>query len=413
MLLCSALISGAEVAFFSLSKKDIDAIREKKSMTGKLVLKLLDIPKYLLATILVANNLINVGIVVFVYFILNKAFNFSSYPILSFFIEVVLVTFSIVIFGEVMPKIYASQNKIFLSKFMAIPIFTLNKLFKPINYFLVSATSFLENKFQQKIHKNISADEIDNAIDLTVDADTSKEEVNILKGIVRFGDIDVTQAMKARVDIVAAASDMSFTELVKLIKTSGYSRILVYEKDLDHITGVLHAKDLLKYLKESEEFNWKALVRESFFVPEAKKLDDLLKDFQAKRIHIAIVVDEYGGTSGIITLEDVMEEVVGDIKDEFDELEEIEFKKLSANNYEFNAKTLINDMCRIIEIDQGVFDEVRGDSDSLGGLILELTKTMPKINTKVVFENFTFKVISVGKKRINKIGLSIKEIKAK
>lgn len=400
LILLSGFASGSEVAFFSISAAEQKEMRDKKK--HGLVLRLLQKPRYLLATILIANNVVNIAMVLVSYIFIHAIFDFSATPVTGFAVEVLLVTFLIVLFGEIIPKVFATQNKIEVASLIAFPLFVLSKVFYPLSLFLVKSTSLIERKLK-KSGNNLSVEEINDAIDLTATEDTSDQEINILKGIVNFGSINVKQAMKARVDVVAIDYAADFSEVVDLIKESGFSRIPVYERDLDHVKGVLYAKDLLAFLHKKQDFPWQTLLKPTFFIPETKKLNDLLKDFQSKRNHMAVVVDEYGGTSGIITLEDVMEEIIGEIKDEFDDVLEIDYRQLDDYNYIFEAKTMINDLCRAMDIPTNTFDEVKGESDSLGGLILEIAQKIPGHNEEIDYEIYRFKIMSADKKRIKRV----------
>ncbi len=406
LLVLSGYASGAEVAFFSLTKKDLIKLKKEKNSSSKRIISLLEKPRYLLATILIANNLINISIIVTSYFVISNLFNFIGHPVLSFVFEVLIVTFLIVLFGEIIPKVFATRHNVKLARTTSYGLTYLEKFFRPFSFMLVKSTNFIEKRLHGKAVQQISIDEIDDAIDMTVASKSSKREVNILKGIIRFGNITVKQAMLSRVDMVAVDTIAEFKTVLDIISQSGFSRIPIYENDLDHITGIIYAKDLLEHL-EQPGFEWQKLARQPLFVPENKKLNDLLEDFQSKRVHLAIVVDEYGGTSGIITLEDILEEIIGEIKDEYDDLIEIDYIKEDDKNYVFEAKTLINDVCKVMGIPSETFDKVRGDADSLGGIILEIAKKIPHIKEEVRYENFLFTVLSVDKKRIKKVKITL------
>lgn len=407
LLFASAVVSGAEVAFFSLGKQDIKELKGSKESRDQLLLSLLKMPRTLLATILIANNLFNVGIVMISYFIISSIFVFND-PWARFAIEVVFVTFLLVVFGEVVPKILANYRKVEFAHFSAPVLGVLSKVFHPFSRFLVHSTQVIENRLAKKQgSQTVTKEEIDHAIELARDESTTEEEIDILKGIVKFGDITVKQIMRSRVDIVAIDSKTSFDEVLKIVRESGYSRFPVYENDLDHIIGFLYAKDLLGYLNKDASFDWGFLLRPSFFVPESKKIEDLLREFQRKRIHMAIVVDEYGGTSGIITLEDIMEEIIGEIEDEYDVEEADFYEKIDENTYIFEGKTLINDFCRVMGIDSHIFDEVKGDSDSLAGLLLELFQRMPEEGETVRYNKYQFEVLDVSERRIEKVKITV------
>lgn len=407
LLILSALISGSEIAYFSLPSSQFDDPKIKKSGADHIVKSLLEIPKRLLATILIVNNFVNVAIVILSTYITTLLFNLQNYPVLAFVIQVVVITFLILFFGEIMPKIYASQQALTFARFMARPLNLLIKILYPLSSVLVKSTSFIDKKVLRK-GSQISRSELSEAIDITTDDEIQEEERKILQGIVRFGDIDVTEIMKSRTDVTAIDLEMHFDDLYKLILESGYSRIPVYQESVDKIEGMLYIKDLLPHLDKPNDFNWQDLIRPAFFVPENKKINDLLKEFQNKKIHFAIVVDEYGGTSGIVTLEDVLEEIVGEISDEFDSREDdIHFEKIEDNKYLFEAKTTLNDFCKIVDIDDNIFDDVKGDSDSLGGLILELIGKIPEKAEKISFKNFIFMIEAVDKRRIKEIIVTI------
>ncbi len=407
LLIFSAAISGSEIAYFFLSPAQIEEIKSNKSKTNKLVISLLEIPKRLLATILISNNFINVSIVILGAYISNKLFDFSIFPIIGFIIEVIVMTGIILLFGEIMPKIYATQKPVTFARFMAPPLRFLIKLFYPFSSLLVKSTSIIDKRFARK-GRNITMDELADAIDITADDKNSDEEVKILKGIVKFTDIEVKEIMKSRMDVLALDAETPFKEVINTVIESGYSRIPVYEETFDNIKGILYVKDLLPHLDAKDYLNWLELLRPAFYVPENKKINDLLNEIQEKKIHLAIVVDEYGGTSGIVTLEDIIEEIVGEITDEFDAPgDEIDYKKISNNKYIFEGKTSINDFCKIIDIEDDIFDDVKGDSDSLAGLILETEGSLPEKNKIILIKNFTFKVLTVDIRRIKKIEVSI------
>lgn len=409
LLFFSAMISGSEIGFFSLGPQHLEKLKESASGRGKLILRLLERPKRLLATILIANNFVNVSIVILSTFIVSLWFNFTSFPVLAFVIQVIVITALILLLGEILPKMYASVYPVTFSKSMAGVLHVLNKVFYPFSSILVRSTFFLDNKIARKSHV-LSRSELSDAIELTAGESTPEEGKKILQGIVKFGDIEVKEIMHSRMDVVALDLNALFTEVMDVIVESGFSRIPVYKESFDNIQGILYVKDLLPHLEKSEQYNWQQLIRDAFFVPENKKINDLLQEFQEKKIHLAIVVDEYGGTSGIITLEDVLEEIVGEITDESDTgTEEFIYEKIDDRTYIFEGKTTINDFCKIIEIDDDVFDEVKGDSDSLAGLILELEGKIPEKDDETFFRNFMFKTVEVDPKRIKRIMVTITE----
>ncbi len=404
LIICSALISGSEVAFFSIDPKKWNKKEEKISY--KLIGKLLEKPNKLLATILIANNFVNVGIIILSTYITSNVFNFESAPILKFIIQVVVVTFLLLMLGELIPKVFANQNPLKFARIMAHPLMFLNKLFYPLSSVLVHSTSFIEKRFNSKGY-NISVDDLSNVLDIAGENDTNIEEKRILRSIVEFGNIQVKEIMKSRVDVTAFSINTSFDEVKKEIIKSGYSRTPVYSESFDKIKGILYIKDLLPHL-DTTEFEWKTILRSPFFVPEGKMIDDLMREFQQKKIHLAIVVDEYGGTSGIVTLEDIIEEIVGDINDEFDD-DGVKFSKLDSQNYIFEGKTSINDALKILNLDFDYFDEIKGESDSLAGLILEMKGNIPDVGEVLKFNHLTFKIESVDKRRIKRVKITIDE----
>ncbi len=407
LLLMSAMVSGSEIAFFSLDHNSISTLKNnKKSRSGSLVLKLIEKPKYLLSTILIANNIINIGVIILSTFVMQRLFDFNKYPLIGFLLQVVLVTFLILLFAEVLPKLYAKQHSVRFSSFMATPLIILKGLLFPLSKLLVSSTNFIDNKIVRK-RQNISMHELSHALDMTSDTNETEDSKKILKGIVQFGNIYAREIMKSRVDVVAVDVETPFNELIEIILEAGYSRIPVYKESFDNVEGILYIKDLLPHLEEKEDFHWQRLIRSSFFVPESKKINDLLKEFQEKKIHLAVVVDEYGGTSGIITLEDIMEEIVGEIQDEFD-IEEPIFSKIDSSTFVFEGKTLLKDFCKITETDYHIFDHVKGEADTIAGLILEIKQDLPAKGEKVMYDDFEFEVEAVDKKRIQRVKVHIK-----
>ena len=404
LLFCSALISGAEVALFSLSQKDIEEAIEENNSKGKVISELLEKPKKLLATLLVANNFINIAIVILFSFIGKSIFAVITSTLLRFILEVVVVTFLILLFGEVLPKVYANRNKVKFAKLIAYLIAFLDKILSPISLPMRAATIYLHNKLGKQ-KTNFSVDQLSQALELTDSEETSTEEQKILEGIVSFGNTETRQVMSPRIDIFALEIEESFSEICPKIIEKGHSRIPVYRDNIDHIEGVLFVKDLLPYIN-SNEFDWKSLLRQPFFVPENKKLDNLLKDFQSKKSHLAIVVDEYGGTSGLVSLEDVIEEIVGDISDEFDD-ENNNFTQIDDRNYLFEGKINLKDFYRIIDVDEELYEIKKGEAETLGGFILEILGNFPKKDQKIIFENCVFTIEVVDKKRIKQIKVTI------
>ncbi|MUP42380.1 gliding motility-associated protein GldE [Christiangramia aestuarii] len=409
LLLCSALISGAEVAFFSLTPANFITEDGKRSKTQNIVINLLEKPKKLLATILVANNFINIAIVLLFDNLADDLFagiNTEFYGIdLRFLFEVGLVTFLILLFGEILPKVYASRNKVQFSNFMAYPINVLDSLFSPLSTPMRAVTLY----FHEKLGKQksfISIDHLSQALELTSEEDTTREEQKILQGIVSFGNTDTKQVMRPRMDIFALNEESSYQDIIPEIIENGYSRIPVYRENVDNVIGILYIKDLLPYLNQ-KNFEWTSLLREPYFVPENKKLDDLLNEFKDKKNHLAIVVDEYGGTSGLISLEDIIEEIVGDISDEFDD-EDLIYSKLDENNFVFEGKTPLKDFYKIAKIeDPSVFEDQKGEADTMAGFLLEISGGFPKKNDVITFLNYSFKIEVIDDKRIKQIKLSI------
>ncbi len=410
LLMCSALISGAEVAFFGLSVTEVNEIDDEKTTRGKIVVNLLKKPKKLLATILVANNAINIGIVLLFNSIGDTIFSDIQYQLFGiisvrFILEVIVATFLILMFGEILPKIYANRNRKEFSHFMAYPLKSLDVIFTPLSSPMNAVTRVMYNRLGPK-KSNLSVDHLSQALELTSEGDTTKEEQKILEGIVSFGNTDTKQVMRPRIDIFALNEEMKFSDVLDEIKKHGYSRIPVFSDNLDNVLGVLYVKDLLPYI-ERKTFNWLSLIREPYFVPENKKLDDLLMEFQDMKNHLAIVVDEYGGTSGIVTLEDIIEEIVGDISDEFDD-EDLIYSKLDDYNYVFEGKTTLKDFYRVVKIEnEDEFEEQKGESETIAGFVLEIAGSFPKRGEKVHFKNYEFLVESLDKKRLKQIKVTL------
>ncbi len=407
LLILSAIISGSENAFFSLSPSQINELKTSKSKKNAHILKLLERPKHLLASILIANNFVNISAVVISSYIIAHSFDFKDLPILGFVIQVIVVTFLILFFGEILPKVYATHYTLKFARMIVGTMRIINTICHPLSIILVSSTSLIEKRITKKSY-DISINELSQVLDITT-KENPDEETSILKGIVKFGDIDVKEIMKSRMDIAAVSVELNLSELLKTINNSGFSRIPVYKENFDNVIGILYVKDLLPYI-EKDAYNWQSLVRPPFFIPESKKINDLLQEFQHKKIHMAVIVDEYGGTSGIVTLEDIIEEIIGEINDEFDS-EDLPYSKLDANNYIFEAKTSLNDFCKIVGIESSIFEDVKGDSDTLAGLLLELKGEIPEKNSEIVFQNFRFKVESADKRRIKRIKVNITDEK--
>ena len=404
LLFCSAMVSAAEVALFSLTQKDMNTLLEEDTSKANSISKLLQHPKKLLATILVANNFSHIGVVIIFSFVGNSIFSMIESPVLKFAAEVILVTFLILLFGEVLPKIYASRNNIKFSKFVANPMTVLDTLLSPISLPMRNMSVYLHDKLAKQ-KSNISVDQLSQALGLTSTEDTTSEEQKILEGIVSFGNTDTKQVMSPRIDIFALEISETFAEIYSKIVSKGYSRIPGYQDNIDSIKGVLFVKDLIPHINK-KEFDWKQLLREPFFVPENKKLDNLLKDFQSMKSHLAIVVDEYGGTSGLVSLEDIIEEIVGDISDEFDD-ENINYSKIDDTNFLFEGKINLKDFYRIIDVDENIFENRKGEAETLAGFILEILGNFPKKGQKITFENCLFTIEVVDKKRIKQIKTTI------
>jgi putative hemolysin len=405
LLFCSALVSGAEVALFSLTQTDIDSALEDNSKPIEIISKLLERPKKLLATILVANNFINIAIVILFAYLGGYFFEGISSAITRFVLEVVIVTFLILLFGEILPKIYASRNRVKFAKFMAYPLRVLDFIISPLSLPMRSITIAIHNKLGKQ-KSNINVNYLSQALELASDQDTTKEEHKILQGIVSFGNTDAKQVMQPRIDIFALEESLKLTEIFSEIVSRGFSRIPVYKDNVDTIIGVLYAKDLLPYL-DRKQFDWRTLLREPFFVPENKKLDDLMVEFQEKKVHLAIVVDEYGGTSGIVSLEDVIEEIVGDISDEFDD-EDLTFSKLDDKNYVFEGKTTLKDFYRIIKLeDENIFESKKGEAETIAGFVLEISGSFPKLGSKIKVDNYGFTIEALDKKRIQQVKVTL------
>lgn len=404
LLFFSAMVSGAEVALFSLSQKEIEDAIEQNEIKGNLISNLLKKPKKLLATLLIANNFINIGIVIIFSFIKNDLLG-NIYPDwLQFTIEVGLVTFLILLFGEILPKVYANRNNIKFAKMVAYPIHLLNVILSPLNMPMRAVTIYFENKLGKQ-KTNISVNQLSQALELTSSEDTTDEEQKILEGIVSFGNTDASQVMSPRIDVFALEIEESFKDILPKILDKGYSRIPVYRDNIDQVEGVLYVKDLLPHIDKTD-FNWITLLRQPFFVPENKKLDNLLKDFQGMKNHLAVVVDEYGGTSGVITLEDIIEEIVGDISDEFDD-ENINYSQIDDKNFLFEGKINLKDFYRIVDVDEDLFEENKGEAETLAGFILEIIGTFPKKGQKISFDKCLFTIESVDKKRVKQIKVTL------
>lgn len=409
LLVCSALISGSEVAFFSLTQKELDEIKNEESSNAKKAFDLISNPKKLLANILIANNAINILIVLLFSSLGDVFFKHLTYTIFSisvrFLIEVVLITFVILIFGEVLPKVYANKNSKKFALLMSPVLLFLSKIFGVVSYPLIGLSNFIE-KYLSNSKSNFSVDDLSQALELTSEKETTTEQKNILEGIVNFGNTETVQIMNPRIDISAISKASTFKEILDNIAKNGFSRNPVYDNNnIDEIVGVLYAKDLLPHLHK-QNFDWTTLLREPFFVPENKKLDDLLIDFQERKNHLAIVVDEYGGTSGLVTLEDVIEEIVGDISDEFDQ-DDLSYSKIDDKTYVFDGKINLKDFCKVVNLDEMSFEKDKGESETLAGLILELSGKFPRKFEKINYQNLTFTIEAIERKRIKQIKVAI------
>ena len=402
LLITSGLISGSEVAFFSLTKEQLDSKSEKKSRQMHIIQKMLQNPKRLLATILITNNFINIAIVLLFASFGEDLFNQIENPLIVLLIEIGVITFLILFFGEILPKVYANRNAMIFSQAIAFPVYIIDRYFL---FFLTiplsRITRFMESRLGQK-NSEFSIDKLSQALDLTSEEETTKEEQKILQGIVNFGNIETKQVMCPRIDVFALSVDMDMETIVPLILENGFSRVPVYTDNLDSVVGILYTKDLLPHIDQSN-FKWEKLLKPVFYVPENKKLDDLLKEFQQKKIHLAVVVDEYGGTSGVITLEDVIEEIVGDISDEFDD-DELIYSKLDDFTFIFDAKINLKDFYKVIDLEEeGIFERSKGESESIAGFVLEIAQALPKVGQVIKFEGYQFVIESVDRKRIKRI----------
>lgn len=433
LICCSGLISASEVAFFGLTPHQIRILEDENSMVSRRILELREKPRRLLATILISNNFVNIALVIVSEIVVSQLltkdalYNTSSFvdayllhgileisaisTIIQFLITTVLVTIILLLFGEIVPKFYAGTAHLSVAKIMSGPLKVLNFVFSPISSILVGWSTGLEERINRNrnYQTGTSKEDLDAAIDLTVQNEEGEnQEADILKGIIKFGDLSAKQVMKPRIDVVGLEISEDFAEILKVVRDSGYSRLPVYEEDLDHVKGMLYVKDLLGHTHENKQFIWQELIRETvFYVPDSRRIDDLLRDFQLKRMHMAIVVDEFGGTLGIITLEDIMEEVIGDIKDEFDEEEDVDYIRLDEDNFIFEGKTLLNDVCRIIGEKSGYFDDIKQNADSLAGLIIEQVGSIPRVEREIVVKSTTLKIVSANDRRIEKISLKV------
>ena len=406
LLIFSGYASGSEIAFFSLSPNDLNELDEERNDCDRQIKELREESERTLATILITNNLVNVTIIMLANYFIAHVIDFGMVYWLEFVVITILLTFLLLLFGEIMPKVYAGQHPLAFCRFSAPGIIALRKIFYPLSSVLLRS-GMLAEKVVQKENHVLSVDDLEQALELT-DENELKEEKNMLEGIVRFGDETAKEVMTSRQDVVDLEFRTSFADVLKCVVENNYSRIPVYQGSIDNIRGILYIKDLLPHLSKPSNFRWQSLIRPPYFVPETKKIDDLLRDFQENKVHIAIVVDEFGGTSGIITLEDILEEIVGEINDEYDE-EEKPYTRINANTYVFEGKTLLSDFYKILDLDDETFEEVQGDADSLAGLLLEIKGDFPELHERIDFQNYTFEVTELDGHRISKIKVIIHE----
>ena len=406
LLVVSALISGSETAYFSLRPADIDDLESRTDAKSRLVLKLREKPKTVLATILIGNNFVNVTITLLATYIVSEMFDMIHHPFAAFVMEVIVITSLVLIIGEITPKIFAAKKPVKFSRFMARTLQALIVVFKPLSKLLVSSTSFMDKHLEKK-KAEISMDDLSTAVDIATESSTPLEEKNMLKGIATFTEKEVSSVMKPRIDIIAVEHDMPFQDMLATVIRSGFSRIPVYEESLDQVNGILYVKDLLPYL-DAQSYEWQKLIRPAFFVPENRKINDLFQDFREKKIHIAIVVDEYGGTSGLITMEDVIEEIVGDINDEFDNVkQEQHYTKIDDDTYLFKAQTSIVDFCKIFNLSENYFEPMQGEADTLAGLVLEIEGRIPEVGFSFNVEKFNFEITEADTRKIIQIKVKV------
>ena len=406
LFVASALISSSETSYFSLQPADIDDLESRNDSKSQLVLKLREQPKLLLATILIGNNFVNVTITLLATYIVSEMFDMVNHPAAAFIMEVVVITSLVLIIGEITPKILAARKPVKFSRFMARTLQVLIVVFKPLSKLLVNSTSFMDKHLEKK-KAEISMDDLSTAVDIATEASTPLEEKNMLKGIATFTEKEVSSVMKPRIDIIAVEISMPFREMLDTVIQSGFSRIPVYEESLDKVSGILYVKDLLPYLN-AQTFEWRMLLRPAFFVPENRKINDLFQDFREKKIHIAIVVDEYGGTSGLITMEDVIEEIVGEINDEFDNVkQEQHYTKIDESTYLFKAQTSIVDFCKVFNLDEDYFEELQGEADTLAGLVLEIEGRIPEVGFSFNVEKFNFEITEADTRKIIQIKVKL------
>lgn len=408
LLIIVFVVSGAEVALFSLSRKDVNMLKTKQHSAARRIVNLLEEPKEVYASLLIARTFVNICIIILSNFLINQFISFGKDNFLiEILSKVLMIAFVLVFIGEVLPKVWATQNNLRFAYGASFTIESIHLLLRRISKWIVSLADGIGKRMGADRSEAVNIQELDEAIDIKTDEEASPEEKNIMKGIVKFGNISVKQIMRSRLDVNGIDYNASFGELIRKVEELHYSRLPVYKKDLDEVTGIINTKDLIPHLNESENYDWHPFMRQPYFVPETKLIEDLLKEFQSKRIHFAVVVDEFGGTSGIVTMEDILEEVIGDIRDEFDDEENIN-RKLDENNYVFDGKTMIHDMCRTMHLPGNTFDQVKGESDSLGGLILELAGEFPAINAVITCGDFEFTILEAANNRIQKVKVTIK-----
>ncbi len=407
LLVASALISSSEVAFFSLGPAEIQEVENDKDETSDRIMELLKDPERLLSTILISNNFVNIAIILISSYIIAEGFDFTGYPVwLGFAVQVVSVTFFLLLLGEVVPKVYATKNALRVCRLMATPLIVIQKIVYPLSILLVTSSNLINSKVKKR-SPEYSADELQHALELTKDAQTTPEEEKILHGIIRFGHTDVKQILTPRTEVLAFDYETPYRNLLDELLSQGFSRVPIYRSSLDNVVGILYLKDLLPHA-DSQELFWQKLLRKPYFVPENKKLDDLMQEFQTKKVHMAIVVDEYGGTTGIVTLEDIIEEIVGDITDEYDD-EDIIYSRLDERNYVFEGKTPLVDLYKILDIDGSNFEEAKGESDSLAGFVLEICGRIPPKNEKIRFQDYLFTVEAADKRKVKRVKITLPE----
>lgn len=404
LLMASGFVSASEIAFFSLSPNDLNTIAKEGNPSDKKIRLLLDDQERLLATVLISNNFVNVTIIMLCNYFFAAVVNFGNSHILEFICITIVLTFLLLLFGEIMPKIYSAQHTLSFARKAAPAIFVLRKIFRPLSNLLVHS-SYIANKVISKENQSITVDDLEQALELTDKKEISDQQ-NMLQGIIRFGGETAKEIMTSRMDMMTLEVKASFSEVLKFIVDNNYSRIPVYSDNIDNIKGILYIKDLLPHLNKGAAFRWQTLIRSAYFVPETKMIDDLLREFQTNKIHIAIVVDEFGGTSGIVTMEDIIEEIVGEINDEYDD-DEKQYVKIDDHTYIMEAKILLTDFCKLLKLDDEEFEKVQGDADTLAGLLLELKGEFPKLHEKITYNRFTFEVLELDNRRILKIKVTI------